>query len=192
MDERSNRGRRSVLADSNMRADLQERWRDRSRRVLSSVSTRPSRTPITYIMSTHSLRIASDESHGAAGRPRGCRHAGRKGRSVSPAGSTQSTLAASAPLAVRTGSCPHRKSSEMPAHGPQTGEPSLLGGGRCGVEAGHHRGDLCARRTLRDDLNALLGGQPSHPALAGLVDALCASERPKSIIVWKRSAKVQV
>jgi len=37
----------------------------------------------------------------------------------------------------------------------------------------------------------LLGGEPSGPALVGLVDALCASVRPKSVIVWKRSAKVQ-
>lgn len=62
---------------------------------------------------------------------------------------------------------------------------------RCGIEAGHHRGRLCARCALRDDLNELLGGQPTDPALIGLVDALCASDRPESIIVWKRSPKVQ-
>jgi len=32
---------------------------------------------------------------------------------------------------------------------------------------------------------------PNNPALVGLVDALCASDRPESIIVWKRSTKVQ-
>lgn len=62
---------------------------------------------------------------------------------------------------------------------------------RCNVEAGHHRDRLCARCALRDDLHDLLGGQPNQPALAGLVDTLCAAERPESIIVWKRSAKVQ-
>ncbi len=62
---------------------------------------------------------------------------------------------------------------------------------RCDVEAGHHRGRLCARCALRDDLHGLLGGAPSDPALVGLVDALCASGRPESIIVWKRSPKVQ-
>ena len=62
---------------------------------------------------------------------------------------------------------------------------------RCDIEAGHHRGRLCARCALRDDLYGLLGGEPNDPALIGLVDALCASDRPESIIVWKRSAKVQ-
>ncbi|GAB3497566.1 recombinase XerD [Flexivirga lutea] len=62
---------------------------------------------------------------------------------------------------------------------------------RCDVEAGHHRGRLCARCALRDDLHDILGGEPTDPALTGLVDALCAADRPESIIVWKRSAKVQ-
>jgi hypothetical protein len=62
---------------------------------------------------------------------------------------------------------------------------------RCDVESGHHRGRLCARCALRDDLHELLGGEPSAPALVGLVDALCASDRPESIFVWKRSSKVQ-
>jgi hypothetical protein len=62
---------------------------------------------------------------------------------------------------------------------------------RCDVGAGHHRGRLCARCALRDDLHGLLGGEPRDPALVGLVDALCASDRPESVIVWKRSPKVQ-
>lgn len=62
---------------------------------------------------------------------------------------------------------------------------------RCELEAGHHRGRLCARRALRDDLHDLIGGPPAHPTLVGLVDALCASDRPESIFIWKRSAKVQ-
>ena len=62
---------------------------------------------------------------------------------------------------------------------------------RCDIEAGHHRGRLCARCALRDDLHSLLGGEPSNSVLIGLVDVLCASDRPESIIVWKRSSKVQ-
>ena len=62
---------------------------------------------------------------------------------------------------------------------------------RCDVEAARHRGRLCVRCALRDDLHGLLGGVPSDPALLGLVDALCASDRPESILVWKWSAKVQ-
>ena len=62
---------------------------------------------------------------------------------------------------------------------------------RCDVEAGHHRGRLCARCALRSDLYGLLGGPPTDPALAGLVDALCAADRPESILVWKRSPKVR-
>jgi len=64
---------------------------------------------------------------------------------------------------------------------------------RCGAEAGHHRGDTCARCALRDDLTALLI-TPSTTAVAALgklVDALCAAERPESVLVWKRSPKVQ-
>ena len=60
---------------------------------------------------------------------------------------------------------------------------------RCDVEAGHHRGRLCARCALRD--HGLFGGEPSDPSLVGLIDALCASDQPESIFVWKRSPKVQ-
>lgn len=60
---------------------------------------------------------------------------------------------------------------------------------RCDVEAGHHRGRLCARCALRD--HGLIGGEPRDPSLVGLIDALCASDQPESIFVWKRSPKVQ-
>ena len=63
--------------------------------------------------------------------------------------------------------------------------------GRCGAEAGHHRKDLCARCALRDDLHTLLDGTPTDPTLVGLVDALCSAGRPESILIWKRSPKVQ-
>lgn len=62
---------------------------------------------------------------------------------------------------------------------------------RCDIEAAHHRGRLCVRCALRDDLHGLLGSEPGHAAVAGLVDALCASDRPESILIWKRSPKVQ-
>lgn len=62
---------------------------------------------------------------------------------------------------------------------------------RCDIEAAHHRGRLCVRCALREDLHGLLGGRPANAALAGLVDALCAAERPESILIWKRSPKVQ-
>lgn len=62
---------------------------------------------------------------------------------------------------------------------------------RCGNEAAHQRGRVCVRCALRDDLRGLLGGVSTDPALRDLIDALCAAERPESILVWKRSAKVQ-
>lgn len=46
-------------------------------------------------------------------------------------------------------------------------------------------------RALRDDLHELLDGATTNPALVGLIDALCASDRPESTIVRKRSPKVQ-
>ena len=52
-------------------------------------------------------------------------------------------------------------------------------------------GVRCARCALRDDPNDLVGGVPTEPALVGLIDVLCASVRPESIITWKRSPKVQ-
>lgn len=62
---------------------------------------------------------------------------------------------------------------------------------RCGAESGHHRAKLCVRCALRDDLNVLVGGVPAEPALLGLIDVLCASDRPESIMTWKRTPKVQ-
>jgi len=62
---------------------------------------------------------------------------------------------------------------------------------RCDIEAAHHRGRLCVRCALRDDLHGLLGGEPANAVPAGLIDVLCASDRPESILIWKRSTKVQ-
>ncbi len=62
---------------------------------------------------------------------------------------------------------------------------------RCGLEAAHIRAHLCARCVLRDDLKELLVGEPTDERLVGLIDVLCASSRPESIMIWKRSTKVQ-
>jgi len=79
----------------------------------------------------------------------------------------------------------------LPVCGPCAGISYDFHCSNCGNEAGHHRGKLCARCALRDDLNDLVGGVPTEPALIGLIDVLCASARPESIITWKRSPKVQ-
>ena len=65
---------------------------------------------------------------------------------------------------------------------------------RCGHEGEFfRRGRLCARCALRDDLTAEFVTPAAEPQpMRGLVDALCASERPESIFTWKRSPKVQV
>lgn len=81
--------------------------------------------------------------------------------------------------------------SGQPVCGSCAGIPYDFHCDRCQAEAGHHRGRLCARCAVRDDLHQILDGEPEHPVLKGLVDALCASDRPESIIVWKRSPKVQ-
>lgn len=74
---------------------------------------------------------------------------------------------------------------------------------RCGLELGHYRGRICATCALRDDLTALVGLDPSNSVgvddlpdrladdMGRVVDALCAADRPESVIVWKRSPKVQ-
>lgn len=79
----------------------------------------------------------------------------------------------------------------LPVCGTCAGIPVDFHCKRCDAEAGHYRGHLCARCALRDDLHDLLGSNPNHPAVTGLVDALCSSERPESIFTWKRSPKVQ-
>jgi hypothetical protein len=99
------------------------------------------------------------------------------------------------------GTCPHcgqerllpgpPDASGSPVCGPCAQIPDDFHCTRCGDEAGHHRGQLCARCALRDDLNNLVGCLPADPALVGLIDALCVSDRPESVIVWKRSPKVQ-
>ncbi|GAA4684186.1 hypothetical protein GCM10023197_45760 [Gordonia humi] len=40
---------------------------------------------------------------------------------------------------------------------------------RCGEENGHHRGLICARCAVREDLYQIMGGTPTDPILLGLV-----------------------
>lgn len=78
-----------------------------------------------------------------------------------------------------------------PICAPCAGIPEDFHCARCTEESGHHRGQLCARCSLRDDLHGLLGGEPNNVVLTGLVNALCASDRPESLLVWKRSPRVK-
>lgn len=71
----------------------------------------------------------------------------------------------------------------QPKRAPCSGIADDFHCGRCGAESGHHRKDLCIRCALRDDLNALLGGAPKDEVLAGLIDVLCAADRPESILI---------
>ncbi|KQP71199.1 hypothetical protein ASF40_05185 [Microbacterium sp. Leaf288] len=59
---------------------------------------------------------------------------------------------------------------------------------RCAQEAERHRGGLCARCALNDDLNALLKPGNDRQILQ-LVDALAAADRPESIISYLRGAR---
>jgi hypothetical protein len=64
---------------------------------------------------------------------------------------------------------------------------------RCWVEGENYRSGICARCALRDDLTALLitpADRAQRAPLAELVDTLCSSGRPASILTWKQSPKV--
>lgn len=63
---------------------------------------------------------------------------------------------------------------------------------RCGTEGEPYRRGLCARCSLRDDLNELLlsHDQTPQPGLVSLIDVLAGVDRPESIHTWKRSPKV--
>ncbi|MHA7288012.1 site-specific integrase [Arthrobacter sp. MDT3-44] len=66
----------------------------------------------------------------------------------------------------------------------------------CGTETEHYRRGICARCSLRDDLTVLLGVDWSDPnpetTTAGkLLTALCAAQRPESILTWLRRAGVR-
>jgi hypothetical protein len=63
---------------------------------------------------------------------------------------------------------------------------------RCGNEGEFYRRGICARCALRDDLTAALVTPAADPeAMMKLADVLCASGRPESIFVWKRSPTVK-
>ncbi|WP_106847995.1 recombinase XerD [Blastococcus sp. Marseille-P5729] len=60
---------------------------------------------------------------------------------------------------------------------------------RCGLEAEPYRVRTCARCALRHDLTELFP-EAAPPPLHDLLERLCASERPESILTWKRSSIV--
>lgn len=61
----------------------------------------------------------------------------------------------------------------------------------CNEERRPYRGNVCARCSLRDDLEKAFWHSNSPAGFSQLIDALCAAERAESIITWKRSDKVQ-
>jgi hypothetical protein len=65
---------------------------------------------------------------------------------------------------------------------------------RCGREGEFHRRGICARCVLRQDLTDLLltgaSGTASAEPLMKLLETLCDSDRPESILSWKRSPRV--
>ncbi|MBU8811721.1 recombinase XerD [Mycolicibacterium goodii] len=61
----------------------------------------------------------------------------------------------------------------------------------CNEERRPYRGSVCARCSLRDDLEKAFAHANSPAGFTQLIDALCAADRAESIITWKRSDKVQ-
>jgi len=75
---------------------------------------------------------------------------------------------------------------------PCSGITTALTCTRCSAEGERYRQGICARCALRDDLTNMLTpqGTPAVPELHRLIDALCAVDRPESIITWKRHPDV--
>lgn len=61
----------------------------------------------------------------------------------------------------------------------------------CNEERRPYRGNVCARCSLRGDLERTFVHSNSPAGFSQLIDALCAADRAESIITWKRSDKVQ-
>jgi hypothetical protein len=61
----------------------------------------------------------------------------------------------------------------------------------CNEERRPYRGNVCARCSLREDLERAFLHPDSPASFTQLIDALCAANRAESIITWKRSDKVQ-
>lgn len=61
----------------------------------------------------------------------------------------------------------------------------------CNEERRPYRGNVCARCSLREDLERAFLHPDSPASFTRLIDALCAADRAESIVTWKRSDKVQ-
>ncbi|MGN7781224.1 recombinase XerD [Mycolicibacterium sp. 22603] len=61
----------------------------------------------------------------------------------------------------------------------------------CNEERRPYRGNVCARSSLREDLERAFLHPDSPASFTRLIDALCAADRAESIVTWKRSDKVQ-
>jgi hypothetical protein len=61
----------------------------------------------------------------------------------------------------------------------------------CNEERRPYRGSICARCSLREDLERAFVCSNSPAGFSQLIDALCAADRAESILTWKRSDKVQ-
>lgn len=75
---------------------------------------------------------------------------------------------------------------------PCSGITTALTCTRCSTEGERYRHGICARCALHDDLTDLLTpqGPPAVPRTRRLIEALCAADRPESIITWKRHPDV--
>lgn len=61
----------------------------------------------------------------------------------------------------------------------------------CNDERRPYRRNVCARCSLRGDLERTFVHSNSPAGFSQLIDALCAADRAESIVTWKRSDKVQ-
>jgi hypothetical protein len=64
----------------------------------------------------------------------------------------------------------------------------------CGTETEHYRHNTCARCSLRNDLTALMHldeSQGTETTAGKLLAALCAAQRPESILTWLRKPSVR-
>jgi len=98
------------------------------------------------------------------------------------------------------GRCPHCGQHRMlPGVSPATDNPICaecagitrnLHCKTCGKERRPYRGGSCATCALRADLYEMMGKQADVDKFAILTEALCAADRPESVLTWKLNPKV--